>query len=237
MAIGSDYTKIFADRLQDLIEEKKKKSRKTFKEIALESGIPTGSLSKYQNDAAEAGVNSLVKLAKYFGVSTDYMLGISDVPNGNADDMAIEKRLGIKGSTIKELAEFRKRDNSKVLNLLFDNNYCYFLHKYYELYYDYMEAALSEPDYSSDYYEFEDDERPVKPTEAKIGELFADRSYGGPGFYMYLAAGEYVALRLQQINDEFSDFMKKLLEKALKSEADSFWKVVKKGKKKSDKGD
>jgi len=232
MAIGSEYTKIFANRLQDLIELKKKEG-KTFKEIALESGIPTGSLSKYQNDAAEAGVNSLVKLAKYFDVSTDYMLGISDVPNGNADDMAIEKRLGIKGGTINELSYFRKRDGSKFLNLLFNEGYCHYIRLYYDLYYEYMEAALSESDYTSDYYE---DERPVKPTESKIGDLQPGRSYDGPGFYLFLAAGEFVALRLQQINDNFSDFMKKLFEKALKNEAAESWKVVKKGKKQSKKG-
>ena len=230
MAIGSEYTKIFADRLQDLIELKKKEG-KTFKEIALESGIPTGSLSKYQNDAAEAGVNSLVKLAKYFDVSTDYMLGISDVPDGNADDMAIEKRLGIKGGVIEKLSWFRMRDNCKFFNMLFDMGYWKILIEYYELYYEYMEAALSESDYSSDYYE---DERPVKPTESKIGDLLPGRSNNGPGFYLYLAAGEFVALRLQQINDNLSDFMKELFEKALKKEAAESWRIVKRGKTKKE---
>jgi len=89
MATGSNYTKAFADRLSDLIDLKKQEG-KTFKEIAIESGVPIGSLSKYHNDAAEAGVNSLVKLAKYFNVSTDYLLGITDIANGDAGDMAIE---------------------------------------------------------------------------------------------------------------------------------------------------
>ena len=232
MAFGSDYTKTFADRLSDLIDEKRK-AGKSFKEIAAESGVPTGSLSKYQNDAAEAGVNSLVKLAKYFDVSTDYLLGITDVSRGNADDMAIEKRLGIKGDTIEKLSQFRKRDNCKFLNMLFDEGYSHYLNIYYDLYYEYMEAALSESDYTSDYYE---DERPVKPTKAKIGDLDPGRAFDGPGFYLFLAAGEFVALRLQQINDNFSDFMKKLFEKALKNEAAESWRVVKKGKTPSKKG-
>ena len=105
MAIGTDITKAFADRLSDLIEEKRKDG-KTFKDIAAESGVPTGSLSKYQNDAGEPGINSLVKLAKYFDVSTDYMLGISDIASGNADDMAIEKRLGLNSKSISELSRF-----------------------------------------------------------------------------------------------------------------------------------
>jgi len=235
MAIGSDYTKIFADRLQDLIELKKSEG-KTFKEIALESGVPTGSLSKYQNDAAEAGVNSLVKLAKYFDVSTDYMLGISDVPNGNADDMAIEKRLGIKGGVIEELTWFRNRDGCKFFNMLFEDGYCWYLQQYYDLYYDYMEAALSESDYSSDYPEYLEYERPVRPTESDIGDLLPGRSDDSPGFYLYLSAGEYADLRLRQINDSFSDFMKRLLEEALKIEASESWTVVKKGKKQSKKG-
>ena len=229
MAIGSDYTKTFADRLQDLIELKKNEG-KTFKDIALESGIPTGSLSKYQNDAAEAGVNSLVKLAKYFDVSTDYLLGISDVPSGNADDMAIEKRTGLKGGVIKKLSWFYKRDGCKFLNMLFDMGYSTTLKEYYELYYDYMEAALSESDYLSDNY---DDWR---PTKSKTGNLIPIRDHDGPGFYLQLETGDFVALRLQQINDSFTIFMKALFEKALLKEADESWRIVKKGKNQRKKG-
>lgn len=73
---GTETTKAFADRLQGLISEKNKQGVK-LEAISNASGVPVGSLSKYQNDNGEAGINSIVKLAQYFGVTTDYLLGLN----------------------------------------------------------------------------------------------------------------------------------------------------------------
>ncbi len=73
---GTETTKAFADRLQGLIAEKNKQGVK-LEAISNASGVPVGSLSKYQNDNGEAGINSIVKLAQYFGVTTDYLLGLN----------------------------------------------------------------------------------------------------------------------------------------------------------------
>lgn len=68
---SSKTTKVFSDRLEDLILG----SKKSIKELSNDIGISTGALSKYKNDDAEIGVNALKKIADYFGVSTDYLLG------------------------------------------------------------------------------------------------------------------------------------------------------------------
>lgn len=77
----SDVTKCFSDRLSDLISE----SRKTIKILADEIGISAGALSKYQNDCAVAGIDALFKISKYFGVSTDWLLGLSDLRSKKLD--------------------------------------------------------------------------------------------------------------------------------------------------------
>lgn len=61
----------FADNLQDLIAT----SGKKVGELAKEINISSGSLSKYQNDEAEAGISALYKIANYFNVSIDWLLG------------------------------------------------------------------------------------------------------------------------------------------------------------------
>lgn len=79
----SATTKAFADRLVTLIDEKKKQGI-IIANIAESTGIPSGSISNYQNNAAVAGIDSLIKFSNYFNVSTDYLLGIS--PNTTTDE-------------------------------------------------------------------------------------------------------------------------------------------------------
>lgn len=68
----------FQERLDDLVEEKRNSSKVSNAQMAQEIGIRKSSLSKYMNSEAEAGIHSLVKIAKYFNVSTDYLLGLSE---------------------------------------------------------------------------------------------------------------------------------------------------------------
>lgn len=48
------------------------------KELALELGIPSNTLSQYENGRREPGVEMLKKIAQYFHVSTDYLAGAVD---------------------------------------------------------------------------------------------------------------------------------------------------------------
>lgn len=44
-------------------------------EVARELGLTQGTISKFENDIKEPSKGSLVALAKYFGVSIDYLVG------------------------------------------------------------------------------------------------------------------------------------------------------------------
>ena len=47
--------------------------------LATEMGITQQTLSKYERDAAFIKIDVLKKLAEYFNVTTDYLLGLSDM--------------------------------------------------------------------------------------------------------------------------------------------------------------
>lgn len=50
------------------------------KEIAEGSGVPLRTYQRYENGEREPSASIIVALAKFFGVSTDYLLGLSDSP-------------------------------------------------------------------------------------------------------------------------------------------------------------
>lgn len=109
--MGTETTMIFADRLQDLISA----SEKSIKELAAEIGISSGALSKYQNDAAEPGIDALKKIADYFGVSPNWLLGVSEFPNEKMREEANE----MYDKLISLMAEeFDENDRKRVFNCL-----------------------------------------------------------------------------------------------------------------------
>ena len=100
-------TKFFQERLEDLIVQKKKRGTSQ-NQIAEEIGITPSSLSSYASDSKEAGINSLCKIAKYFGVSTDYLLGMSDNPSTNIKLREITNKYGLTNEALRELANLKK---------------------------------------------------------------------------------------------------------------------------------
>lgn len=77
--MGTFASKTFADNLQDLIAD----SKKPLNQLAKEIGISAGALSNYSNDSASAGMDAIIKIADYFCVSVDWLLGRSPVKSPN----------------------------------------------------------------------------------------------------------------------------------------------------------
>lgn len=57
--------------------------------LASELGITQQMLSKYERDVTLIKVDVLKKIAKYFNVTTDYLLGVSDVKRDLQRQMCI----------------------------------------------------------------------------------------------------------------------------------------------------
>ena len=100
--VSTDTTKTFGIVLSNLVEEKQKKSGILQEDIAREIGVPSGSLSEWCSDNQTASIDGLRRVADYFKVSTDYLLGLSEVSarNENIQDINIYTGLS-QGAIIK----------------------------------------------------------------------------------------------------------------------------------------
>lgn len=96
-------TKIFADRLDSLIAEKKQESGLNHKEIAAALGIGDGTLSEWCSDNKTASIDALPKIAEYFNVSADWLIGLSDVRTRNESIQAINESIGLSTKAILKL--------------------------------------------------------------------------------------------------------------------------------------
>ena len=66
---------IFCERLKEL----RLKSEMTQDELAKKINISTSTISFYESGAREPNLSTLISLAKIFNVSTDYLLGLTDI--------------------------------------------------------------------------------------------------------------------------------------------------------------
>ena len=102
----------FSDNLR-LLSTKHRLSQKEIGDIV---GISSQAVSKWENSITEPDNESLLKLSKYFNVSTDYLLGNSDEENQNIKyDNDLEKVLFSKA---KELSDDDKRTVLSVINAI-----------------------------------------------------------------------------------------------------------------------
>ena len=65
-------------RILTLLRKEKKISQK---KAAEDLGVQQALLSHYENGKRECGLEFLLKAAEYYNVTTDYLLGKSDIPN------------------------------------------------------------------------------------------------------------------------------------------------------------
>lgn len=62
-------------KLKEIREAKKISQQK----LAMDLNISQASISKYEMGSAEPDINSIISISEYFGVTTDYLLGNSDL--------------------------------------------------------------------------------------------------------------------------------------------------------------
>lgn len=77
----------FGDKIKQLREEKNL-SRDEFAKIM---GVTYHAMSKYETNERQPDYDLLKNIAKYFGVTTDYLLGISSIRNPEIAKVAEEK--------------------------------------------------------------------------------------------------------------------------------------------------
>lgn len=65
-------------KLREILEERNIKQ----KDVASAIGIYTSTMSQYVTGVREPDIETLIKLADYFGVSVDYLIGHDSPPGG-----------------------------------------------------------------------------------------------------------------------------------------------------------
>lgn len=79
--------------MKSRIKELRKKRGLLQQRLASELGITQQMLSKYERDVTLIKVDVLKKIAKYFNVTTDYLLGVSDVKRDLQRQMIMNETL------------------------------------------------------------------------------------------------------------------------------------------------
>lgn len=74
---STQTTKDFSERLSELVEERKKQGIPQ-KEIAAGIGIASGTLSDWCSDNKTPTIDAIPKISKYFGVSVEWLFGLSN---------------------------------------------------------------------------------------------------------------------------------------------------------------
>ena len=72
--------------------------------------VSVAAVGFYENEKRDMSPDTIIKLAEYFGVTTDYLLGKSDVrnPSQQIDDVLNEAMIGMSKAEYDKLTETQK---------------------------------------------------------------------------------------------------------------------------------
>lgn len=96
---------IFRERLKSL------RNGRSLKEVACDLGISRASLGYYESGERKPDIDILLKLANYYNVSSDYLLGLSNTRSQNCDIQLISKTTGLNERSIDTLKDYQNNAN------------------------------------------------------------------------------------------------------------------------------
>lgn len=85
----NEKLQLFKERLRDL------RGSKSLKEVAQDLEISRATLGYYENGDRKPDIEILIKIANYYNVSSDYLLGLTDVSSPQIDDRTISEKTGL----------------------------------------------------------------------------------------------------------------------------------------------
>lgn len=104
--------KILAERLEELIDERLDTDYKlTLPKQCEQMNLSYQTLRKYTNSISACSITNLSKIADYYGVSTDFLLGRTNIKSPNADIQAVCNTIGLSEKAISLLQKWTKSDD------------------------------------------------------------------------------------------------------------------------------
>lgn len=87
---------------------KKLRGKRNQEDIAKAVGLTRASYSHYENDRVEPDINTLQNLSKFFNVTTDYLLGLTNNPGSNGPVIVAGKEIELSIDELKIFEELKK---------------------------------------------------------------------------------------------------------------------------------
>lgn len=116
-----ELKEILSKRLETLIENKKDENyQNSIPKQADGMGIPYPTFVKYINGKAECPASNIIKIARYYGVSTDYLLGNSPNPTTNEKLQGVCKYTGLSEKAVENLIENKNSTDIRYINFLLE---------------------------------------------------------------------------------------------------------------------
>lgn len=108
---------LFYDQFLKVCEENGVKPTPALKEI----GLSPGNLKKWESGSS-IGSDILAKIANYFDVSTDYLLGQTNLKTKNPSLKGICDKIGLSDKSVLMLSRLKKENNPRlcIINLLLE---------------------------------------------------------------------------------------------------------------------
>lgn len=127
----NERTFALSQRLQELIEKKQDEDITLSQtQQAKQMNIPHQNFAKYVNNEAECSISTVCKMARYYGLTTDYLLGLTDIKTSDTKIKDICEYTGLSEEAIRQLELWSKGSGrlTETLNTLLNNSYfCLFL--------------------------------------------------------------------------------------------------------------
>lgn len=108
------YNSPFAANLRSLIAQ----NGTTITALAKVLGISRQAVSQYADGTGQPNVDKLAMIADYFGVSADYLLGLSDIPTRNETIQGVHKLTGISQKAVSSLTVEKALGSKDIADLI-----------------------------------------------------------------------------------------------------------------------
>jgi len=115
--IPQGYYEPFPSTLRGLLSQKNMSQQ----EIANRLGISRQTVSAYCDGTAYPSVKLLIKMSNSLETSSDYLLGISNVPSRNEDIQIASKTTGLSGKAIETLQAVKDNSAPEIINGLLES--------------------------------------------------------------------------------------------------------------------
>ena len=103
------YSDTFPSRLRDLM----RKNNVTQADLGVAIGVTRQAVSNYMAGISSPDWQGIAKIAKFFNVRSDYLIGLSDIATSRLDIITACEGLGLTEEAAKNISEYRYEYESK----------------------------------------------------------------------------------------------------------------------------